>query len=188
MNFNDYFNNSKYEEDREWHKQNIKNVYNSPRGYFLKQYMELGDFENEVYIRLIKYWNYEKFNGNLRHFLSIITRNTMLSLYEKMDRDKNAINYDITLKRFDKEVGEDEEKIDIPCYDNLFNEKSCINYIISAIDIDIDKEIVKLFLHGLEKTTIAKKLNVTRAFVRHRLENKYNNLMKEKFTEYVNAI
>lgn len=188
MNFNEYINKDEYEEIRNFHNNYMKNLYNSPRGYFLKIHMDLDDFKNEVYIRLIKYWNFENFNGSLKQYLIVVTKNTMKSLYEKMDSIKNSINYDLSVERFDKEVGENEQEIVVIHKDEIFNEISCINYILKFIEIDIDKKIVEMFLNGIEKTKIAKTLNVSRAFVRHRLENKYNTLMKEKFTEYVNAI
>lgn len=187
MTFNDFIKNDEYEKTRKWFDDYIYVIYNSPRGYFLKNNMEIDDFKNEIYIRLLKNWCIDKFDGKLKSYLATATKYALLNLYEKMDTDKNSINYDNTIERLDKEVSEGNAPIEIECNDNLFDEMNCIEYIIKGIDVEIDKEIIRLFLHGVPKKDIERKLHVSRTFVRHRIENKYNKLMKTRFNEYVNS-
>ena len=81
----EFLNDEKYKDERQKFEQKIKNVYYSQKGYFLRKNMEVIDFTNEVYLRLIKFWNFDKFNYSLQTYLQIIIKHTMGTLYRDMD-------------------------------------------------------------------------------------------------------
>ena len=188
MKIEDFLNENNYKDLKEWHDNFMKQVYYSQRGYFLQKYMEVDDFKSEVYVMLIKYWNFDNFRGTLKTYLGRVTEHTMLYLYRSMDTDKNIINHDDTIERLDKEVEEGEQEIDVAYFDNYFNEKGCIDYVTQCATNDVDRQILTLYLNGVDKQSIANTLKLTRDIVRYRIEKKYKIDMQKRFNEYVNNI
>lgn len=183
MTYIEFLNDEKYKGDRQKFEQKIKNVYFSQKGYFLRKNMEVTDFTNEVYIRLIKFWNFDKFNYSLQTYLQIIIKHTMGTLYRDMDTEKRRINYDNEVLRLDNE----EEQTEIIYNENRFNEQKCIDYVLSEIKLQTDREILKLYLTGWQIKAIHERYNVTREYVKWRIK-KYKPLMQKKFIEYKNNL
>ena len=183
MTYIEFLNDEKYKDERQKFEQKIKNVYYSQKGYFLRKNMEVTDFANEVYVRLIKFWNFDKFNYSLQTYLQIIIKHTMGSLYRDMDTEKRRINYDNEVLRLDNE----EEQTEIIYKENRFNEQKCIDYVLSEIKLQTDREILKLYLTGWQIKVIHERYNVTREYVKWRIK-KYKPLMQKKFIEYKNNL
>lgn len=188
MRVEEFLNENNYRELKKWHDNFMKQVYYSQRGYFLQKHMELDEFKSEVYVMLIRFWNFENFRGTLKTYLGRVTENTMLHIYTKMDRKKNRLNYDDTVERFDKEVGEDEEPLDVPVYDDYFNERRCIEYVVECAETYEDREILRLYLSDISKSEIARKLGLNRDYVRYRIDKKYMKKMQKRFNEYNSGI
>lgn len=187
MNVNELFNNEEYKDNLNWLEISINKLYYSNRGYFLKKYMEIDEFRNEVYLRLLKYWKFDEYNGALNTYLGTIAESTMLHIYQNMDRNNRKLNYDDTLERFDKEINEGESPIIIKHEDSFIREQEAIEYIAKGVNNKEDYIIIKLYLLGYSMTDIAKHLNTTWRMVQYRVKNKYNDMMKERFNEYVNS-
>ena len=188
MRVEEFLNENNYRELKKWHDNFMKQVYYSQRGYFLQKHMELDEFKSEVYVMLIRFWNFENFRGTLKTYLGRVTENTMLHIYTKMDRKKNRLNYDDTVERFDKEVGEDEEPLDVPVYDDYFNERRCIEYVAGCAETYEDREILRLYLSDISKSEIARKLGLNRDYVRYRIDKKYMKKMQKRFNAYNSGI
>lgn len=187
MKVNDLFNNEKYKDNLNWLEISISKLYYSNRGYFIRKNMELDEFKNECYLRLIKYWNFKNFNGALNTYLSKVVESTMLHIYQNMDRDNRKLNYDDTIDRFDKEVGEGETPIIVKYEDDYLRDEEAIEYIAKGTDNKEDYIIIKLYLLGYSMKDIANHLNVTWRMIQYRVKNKYDNMMKQRFYEYVNS-
>lgn len=185
MSLNDFLYDDNYKKDRDFLYEQIKFTYYSNTGYFLRTYMELDEFVNEVYIFIIKYWNFDNFKASLRVYLRRVINNVLGKIYQMMDMDKRRVNHIQDNYRLDKEREEGEEEIQIGIEDNFFNEEKCINYIIEGIKDGIEKEIIKMYLYGVNEATIQKELNVNRRYVTWR-KQKYRQLIQKRFIEYKN--
>lgn len=187
MKVNDLFNDIKYKDNLNWLEITLSKLYYSNRGYFLRKNMDLDEFKNECYIRLFKYWNYNSFNGGLNTYLGKVAESTMLNLYQHMDRDNRRLNYDDNMDRIDKEVEEGETPIILKYEDEYLNDEDVIEYIAKGTTNKEDYIIIKMYLLGYSMTEIATHSNISWRMVQYRLKDKYNDMMKQRFYEYVNS-
>ena len=187
MKVNDLFNDIKYKDNLNWLEITLSKLYYSNRGYFLRKTMELDEFKNECYIRLFKYWNYNSFNGALNTYLGKVAESTMLNLYQRMDRDSRRLNYDDNIERIDKEVEEGETPIILKYEDEYLNDEDVIEYIANGTNNKKDYIIIKMYLLGYSMTEIANHLNMSWRMIQYRLKDKYSDMMKQRFYEYVNS-
>ena len=55
-------------------------------------------------------------------------------------------------------------------YDDYFNEKRCIEYITECAETYEDREMLRLYLSDISKSEIARKLGLSRDYVRYRID------------------
>ena len=104
-----------------------------------------------------------------------------------MDRDTRRMNYDDNIERIDKEVEEGETAIILKHEDEYLNDEEAIEYIASGTNNRKDYMIVKMYLLGYSMTEIASHLNMSWRMIQYRLKDKYTDMMKQRFYEYVNS-
>ena len=71
--------------------------------------------------------------------------------------------------------------------DEYLNDEDVIEYIASGTNNKKDYIIIKMYLLGYSMREIANHLNMSWRMVQYRLKDKYNDMMKQRFYEYVNS-
>lgn len=189
LTYNDFMNKEEFKYNRNYLRQSLMSIYKSNRGSIIRIYMDFGEYENEVHITLIKYWNYDSKLSSLNTYLRRVLENATSTIIREMNADKRKINYITEMTRIDDFTEMDNEiHLGLVYEQDYLNSNKCINYIVDGIKNEVDKMIIKLYLLDFTKIEISKICNINYKTMDYRIKTKYKKLMQDRFNEYRNAI